>query len=97
MSALISLDDVLIDGPVRIDDVYIDATVYATVDRRAGKYSIDHLYFERVYICIGFHRFELTAQDFRTSHKGLHDRFVEKCEQIACELALEGDLSEEAV
>ena len=79
----------LLTYPIEVDGVEIDATVMAVVCSERDKYYIDSLDFERVFICIADHRFELTAQDFRERHSSLHDKFIKKISHYACEKALD--------
>lgn len=79
----------LLAEPIEVDEVTLDASVDVWVERTSdGRYHIDSMNFEHVFVCVGDHRFEFTAEDFRTKHKYLHERFKNKLEMMALQQAV---------
>lgn len=83
----ICFPDLLVET-IEVDEVTLDATVEVIVERENGHYYIDYFKCERLFVCVGDHRFEFTAEEFRTRHKSLYERFKNKCELIALEEAV---------
>ena len=92
MSAFI-ITDLLVE-PVEVDEALLDATVESVVAEKNGRYYIDYLKFSHVFVCVADHRFEFTAEEFRTRHKTLHGRFVNKLEIMALQLASNSESNE---
>jgi hypothetical protein len=84
----------LLSEPIVVDDVELDATVEVIVKKEDGHYFIDYLKFPRVYVLVGDHRFELTAEEFTTRHKTLAGRFRNRLELMAFQLASTAEADE---